>query len=444
MRNELTIPTREELHGRRNVPIDAAVELGMDLVDPQFGPIIGFTERSPEVEVVREIFQYVSYIQDTTVFSPHGLAEPNNTGGLAIDRNKARIAAIGEAIERYCLSLSDPEDFLSTNYANLDSKALDPVDMSAFSHRQLQKWDLTPESIRSADYHWTKTREMVTGEATLIPGQLVYVPFSSPTTIRSPTTIGTAAGVDYESACYRSLCELIERECFMIGYMNKISFPKIDLLSINDDKITTLKRELEHRGTDIHVFDISLDHPFYTCLTIAVSEDQGPKVHLGLDTDIDMTIAIRGALSEALQMSIGNNSVNRLDDEQEKIRTLDQRAAFWARPSRINDLDFWIDTEAKVGIQETVCARSEALDVIEAYLQDMGYRWYVADITTPDIYERGFRVISSVVPSFHPMHLVESFRYLGSDRLYSVPVEAGYRERKHREEELNLTPHPFL
>ncbi|WP_336339514.1 YcaO-like family protein [Haloarcula brevis] len=444
MRNELTAPSRERLHTKRDVPIDIAIELGKEFVDPRLGPIVGFTERTPNSIETGNVFQYVSKIQETAAFSPNGLEDPDNTGGSAINRDEARIAAIGEAVERYCLSLSDPDDFITSRYDGLDRRAMNPLAMNAFSERQLDGMSLTRDDIRMSEYHWTATREMVSGKMTLVPGQLIYLPFSSPTTVRSPMTTGAAAGMDYESACYRALCEIVERECFIIGYLNKLQFPKIDLSSVEDEGVAAFQKELENRGMDVHVLDISLDHPVHACLAIATDHDRRPGVCLGLDASVDMTTAIRDSLREAFQISTWDAYEQTFDSDTSTIQTLKQRAAYWAPPERVNELDFWLETDERTGLKQPICDRSDALATLETFLEDNGYSWYVADVTTPDIRTQGFKTVSTVIPEFHPLHLIESFKYLGTDRLYSVPVETGYLAEPRTESELNTMPHPFL
>lgn len=444
MRNELTAPTHETLHTNRDVPVDVAVDLGADLVNPQLGPILSCIKRTPGPSDTGNVYQYISRIQETAAFSPNGSSNPSNTGGSALESSEAKIAAIGEAIERYCLSLSDPDDFITRRYDNLNRSAISPLDINAFSDRQLKEKNISHKEIRSAEYHWTATREMISGEKVLVPGQLVYLPFSSPLVVRSPITTGAATGMDYESACYRALCEIIERECFIIGYLNKISFPRIDLSSVEDSGIKTYQAELENRGMDVYVFDISLDHPFHSCLAIAVNQNRRPMVSLGLDADVDMTKAVRDALREALQINSWDESDEIRGDEPTTIKTIEERAAFWASSGRVADLDFWLETDSTTEIGAPVCPRSEALNVAESYLDKHDYCWYVADVTTPEVKERGFKTVSTVIPAFHPMHLIESYKYLGSDRLYSVPIEVGYLQEQRAETELNTLPHPFL
>ena len=444
MRDELTAPSLEMLHERRDVPVDIAIELGMELVNSGTGPIVGFTERAQQPGETGDVHQYISYIQKTAAFSPNGLANPDNTGGSSTNPQNAKIAALGEAIERYCLSLSDPDDFLTTTYGELNQPALDPLEMNAFSDRQLKDRDLTDEQIRTSEYHWTMAREMTTGEAVLVPGQLIYLPFSSPTVIRSPSTTGAATGIDFESACYRALCEIIERECFIIGYLNKLSFPRIDLSTVDDQDVTAFRTELRHRNKEVHVLDITLDHPFHACLAIAVDRDSQPALSLGLDADVDMKVAIRGALREALQISTWDAFEEPFNGDPGEIETLEERAAFWAPQDCIDNLDFWLNTDVITECPVPICDRSEALDVARSYLDENEYHWYVVDVTTPDIRRQGFKTVGTVVPAFHPMHLIEWFKYLGSKRLYDIPVETGYLTEPHAESELNSIPHPFL
>lgn len=443
MRAELTSPARERLHRCRSVPVDVAIALGEKMVNPRTGPVVGVSEVDPDPEDSGRIYQFVSQIQQTNRFCPHGLADPDTTGGTATDRATAKIAAIGEAIERYCLSLSDPTDFRTASYERLDTPALNPLEMNLFSERQRREYSLSKERTRSAEYDWTMTTQLTDGTQTLIPGQLVYLPFQQSPMVREPTTTGAAAGMDYESAIYRALCEVVERECFIIGYLNRLPFPKVDL-STAGEAAQSFATELKASGQEVHVFDISLDHPFESCLAVAVDEERLPAVSLGLNCSVSMNEAVRGALREALQISSWDVGYDEPAVPPEEISTLPERARYWGDHHRIDELSFWLETEKQVPVRDTELDRDDALTSFESFLRENGYEAYVADVTTADVEECGFKVVKVVVPQFHPMHLVERYRYLGSERLYEVPVACGFLESPREESSLTSVPHPFL
>lgn len=66
------------------------------------------------------------------------------------------------------------------------------------------------------------------------------------------------------------------------------------------------------------------------------------------------------------------------------------------------------------------------------------------DVTRPEIKKRGFIVVKVIIPQLQPLYLYENFRYLGGERLYTVPEILGYRGAAKKETDLNSKPHPFL
>lgn len=446
MRDELSAPSLSTLRTRRDVPSEIVVDLAERLVDSDVGPIVAY-KRDESGEPGTDLLErYATVIQKTAVFSDTGYWEPDTTGGSGRTEVQAQAAALGEAIERYCHSLCDLNEFRTAPYADLNTPAVHPMKVNKFSDEQLNERGLSSATISHSEYHWTATRALVSGEPVLVPGQLVYLPFDPPLTIRSPMTTGAAAGIDYETTLYRAICEVVERECFIIGYLNELPYPHVDLSSTDDEDVRMIHRALEALGKEVYVLDISLDHPFSTCLAIAVDRNDKPALSLGMECDADMLAAVRGALKEAYQISAWDPTVERPAATPQEIQTIPQRAHYWAGHDRISDLDFWLSASQRVPIEinEKQKDVSGALDRFIDYLDQTGHECYVADLTTPDIASQSFCVLKAIIPDFHPMHLIERFKYLGGDRLYRAPVQAGYLDAPKKPADLNEIPHPFL
>lgn len=154
--------------------------------------------------------------------------------------------------------------------------------------------------------------------------------------------------------------------------------------------------------------------------------------------------AVRGALREAIQISSWDVGYDDPPVPSEEIATLPERARYWGDHDRVNELSFWLQTQEQVQVRESKLDRDDALDAFNSFLRANGYEAYVADVTTADVADYGFRVVKTVVPQLHPMHLIERFRCLGGERLYEVPVSCGFRESPREESELTSVPHPFL
>jgi ribosomal protein S12 methylthiotransferase accessory factor len=452
MRDELTAPSLSALLSGEALPDRIAVQLGEQFVDSRLGPILSLNSPEPVAGESGRYHRFVTRLQRTSLFSDTGYPEIETFSGMGATEQTAKLRAIGEAIERYCLSLAQYNDYLTGRTTELDRPVLDPQEMIAFSDAQLRSKPFDRTDIRDAVYHWTATTQLTNGEKIFVPGQLVRLPFDVDLTVRQPVSHGAAAGTDFTSALYRGLCELVERECFAITYLNELSAPQIDLASVPSEQCRKLATELTHMGWQLTALNLSLDHPFETCLVIGIS-DRGdtPLLSLGLDAADGMLHAIEGALQEVFQFAIlqpSDPTSELLEYPESAVRTLEDRKAFWNREEMIDALDFWLESTATHDMVSSDSSPtldpSESIEQFQAFLREQGLEAYVSDATTADIRKRGFRVVSISIPKFHPLHLDEQFRYLGTERLYEVPVHTEYLECPQTEDDLNDVPHPFL
>ncbi|WP_251331455.1 YcaO-like family protein [Haloplanus pelagicus] len=443
MRNELDTPDVGTLLEGNDISLETTISLGKELIDSKVGPIVHFSQP----EITRQsipVYQYQTLIQNTSRISSTGLSDPPNTAGTSLVKSQAMVTAIGEAIERYCLSMTDLSDFEFGAYSDFSEIAVPPAAFNMFSESQLSQRGLSERILNEEEYHWTATREITSGDQRLVPGQLIYLPFNHNTVFRSPISTGAAAGTGYLGACYRAICEIIERECLMITYLNKLSVPHIDKSTIPDEA-KTYHDILKSRGRTVYLLNISLDQPVPTCLAIAVDSGSKPALSLGLGCEWNMGDAIQDALREALQIS--DWEVEDLDESPtpSDIDSVEERARFWASDERISDIRFWLTPTDKISVEDCREVRDKKpLETILRYLNKRDYECYIADVTTSDVAQYGFKTVRAIIPEMHPMHLREKFRYLGGNRLYEVPVEVGLLNMKNTEKELNQVPQPFL
>lgn len=452
MRDELTTPSLSTLRSGKPISNRIAVQLGERLVDSRLGPILSLSSPEATAGESGNYHRYVTRLQRTAIISDTGYPEIEVFSGTGVDEQTAKLRAIGEAIERYCLSLTRYDDCLTGRAAELDRPMLDPERMLAFSNTQLASKPFDRADIRNSVYHWTATTQLTDGETVFVPGQLVRLPFGDNLTVRQPTSHGAAAGTDVTSALYRGLCELVERECFAIAYLNELSVPRIDLESVPSERCRKLVTELSRMGWQLTALDLSLDHPFETCLVIGISSgDETPMLNLGLNAADGMLRAINGALHEVFQFAIqqpDSPQTELLEDPESNVRTLNDRKSLWNREEMIDTLDFWLESSTMCDIERadsfSVPEPIESIERFRTFLDERGLEAYVSDATTTDIRNLGFRVVSVSIPKFHPLHLDERFRYLGTERLYEVPIHTGNLESRRTEDDLNDVPHPFV
>jgi len=445
MRDELATPSKDELVADKTLPIEIALQLAEDLVDEHVGPIAEYDAGHEFYHEYSDVYQYVTRVQNTEVFSDTGRSDPQNTTGSSLDKREAQLKALAEAIERYCFTLTDLEDFTHGKAADVSIEAADPLSFNKFSDRQLEARGLTREQIREVEYYWTAATELVSGKRTLIPAQTVYLPFSESPQIRNPTSNGSAAHTSPRRALLGGISEVIERESFIIHFLNELPAPVLDPLSVDDNQLAVYHAVCQQKGLNVTLFDLTLDQPLYTCLAVGYAERKDRMIDLGLGSAATQLEAARDAMRELLQISKWETTESDAVREPDDISSLIERAHYWTGRDPTNDLSFWLNPDREPQpILSDKKRPDDTLNTVMRWLSDNNFQCFVADATTDDIAKQGFTAVKAVIPALHPLYLTRDFRYLGGDRLYTVPVEVGLLDAPNDETTLNDTPHPFL
>lgn len=412
--------------------------------------------------IIKEIFKVLSYNDEPKVYSYSICCkEKYNSGenedaitsasGISFDKRKALMRVLGETIERYSLGGNKNEKFAYNSFdelKKLNKLALNPEALIAFSDRKHIVVNLNEKNL-----HWVKGKSLVSNNEILVPAQLVYVPYlhqNSEPLIRFPISTGAAAGETFKDASYRGICEIIERDAFMIAYLNKIPSPKIDLSSINDKKIRHIRNVLKRYKLEPIILDLTNDLRIPVFASIILDKTGlGPAVSVGLKAGFDIKETIIGAIEESLMMRSWIRDKFIYTDLKyrrgKEIITIEDRAHFWFPVSSIRYLDFWLKNKnfKKIRVENLRYSDNKLEKAIEL-LKERNMEAIYVDITDKDIEKYDFKVVKVIVSKLCPLYLDERYPYLGIERLYNVPVEMKIFKKQKTESQLNEIPHPFL
>jgi ribosomal protein S12 methylthiotransferase accessory factor len=417
------------------------------IADPEAGIITGIRRVPvPPGEPAIE-----SYVVDREDFAPltDGEAMAHNEGGCGFDREDALVATYGEAIERYCGCVYRADAFRTASYAELDEPAIDPTTVVNFSPQQRAAMDGVDSLCGVVDeLSWIAGEHLVTGAKTSIPAQLVYLsyPTSTEPCIRNPISTGLAAGSSQAMAIRNAVCEIVERDAFMIWYLTETELPVIDPETA-PPRIRRLVDRVTANGLELILLDATTDLGVPVVIAVVVDRDHRPAVTVAAASGPEATAVLESALEEVIQTRLWG--VRQLDLTEhsaeaplEEITSYAERGLFWSTHDHIADLDFWIESSRETTADEFAADELTGNGVIDR-LAAAGYDCYGVDVTTRDIAGLGFTVQRVIAPRLQPLYLLERLRYLGGDRLFEVPVEMGYRETPPTEATLNTVPHPF-
>lgn len=405
------------------------------------------------------MFKYYASLTHTSRFAP--VESSRKTGSGAITWQRARVAAAGEALERYCLGLWHTDNLIQASYSEVCEHAIVPESLILFSDRQYA----TPGFTFSRFSHdspicWVRGYSLVTKKPKLVPASCVYMPYrprKGETCIQGSITTGAAAGCSLEEAILSGILEVIERDAFAIVWLNKLSVPRVDLGNVKSpslqqfiDRIysSNLKLTLNYITTDIGI-------PVFLGLLEDESGNQ-PFTAAGAAAHLDPEVAVLKTVEETVltrnlakvlvqkEMISGSFSIETFED----LVDFNDHVLLHAWDESLREArGFLLNSSRSLALEEIPNLSSK--DVLENIavclkaLSDKDTDVIVVDITTPDVEEAGFKVVKVVIPGLQPLNGNFNYRRLGGRRLYETPKTLGYTEKATQENDLNPYPHPF-
>lgn len=400
---------------------------------------------------------------DISFYSDGGGSFSKLSGGADLNEEKALMKALGEGLERLCLCAYREKNLVLAHYHKILKKALNPFSFAGLSESQRQANERLKIDEKSI-FRWVRGFSLFDKKKALIPAQLVHIGYKyypNEPIIQEQISTGAAAADSFEGALYGGICEAVERDAFMITYLNKLSPPLIKLASVNGEEFQGLLAMFKRCNLELYVIDMTTDIALPSMMAVIIDRTGlGPVLHVGAKTSLNAAEAIKGAVFEVLRGRLGfrkmtplsKNSMKRqeeLNRDPSQIVTFSDRFLFWDSLDKISKIEFLFRGSAKEVSQleqnkYQEVSPAEKLQIAVKLLQEKGVNVYGVDITMPQIKEEGIFVAKVVSPQLHPLYLTEKMRHLWSERVFRVPVSLGYRQKPLQESELNHLPHPFL
>jgi ribosomal protein S12 methylthiotransferase accessory factor len=377
------------------------------------------------------------------------------SAGKGVTEEEAIGGAIGEAIERYCGHHPDLAAIRKARWGELNCEAVSPPECVLYSEMQYAREDFAyPRWTEQTETSWLPARQLPSGREVLLPASFIYLNYSGKDGEEAfcpATSNGLAAGPDLEAAVLAGLSELVERDGFIVHWMNRLPAPEIDF----DGGVAGAVRSHYRRfNVDTRVFNVSTDIPMYSMMAVSLSMDaHGPAALVGLGCHLDPRTALTKALFEICQVRPGETRkfleeppAERLKAYQD-VKTLHDHSAFLTIPERLNEMGFLLENGRRQRLEDLPNRASGSvavdLEFVVTALSHAGCRVAYADITTPDVRPIGIRVVRTIATGLQPIHFGYGEERLGGRRLFELPRTLGYVSQVRNERDLNPCPHPL-
>ena len=381
-------------------------------------------------------------------------AEERATAGKGESEEEAITGALGEAVERYCAAHYDPANTRMATHTSLGADSISLDDFVLYSDAQYSRPGF-PFKRYSPDLpiRWTAARTLLDNEPVLVPALLVSVnPAALAEGYCGMNSSGLAAGQDLDAATLSGLCESVERDAFLLTWMNRLPVPEV--LCEDLPIIAQMARHYSRYGIELRIFDITSDLEIPAMMGVAIDRTgAGPAAVVGLGCHLDPMEAARKAAFEVCQVHMieaarhGIAGVTDASRGYEQVRTLLDHSGYFTLRERLMEFDFLLNSGRSVRLRSlpnrSRHTAEQNLEYCAQRLATAGCRAAVVDLTTPEFAEFSIRAVRVLVTGLQPIHFGHGLERLGGARLYEVAHRMGYADRIRTSDDLNPCPHPL-
>jgi len=391
------------------------------------------------------------------------------SGRNMLDKQKAVQAAVGEGVERWSLSNYHPSsrECIESSFKNLRHKKLDIFSIAGFSDT-LRKKDHSEFNLyfdETTPFRWVKAHSLTDDEIIYVPLQLVSFrrcyemskkhggKHPDPEPLLAPmTSNGAAAGKTLEEAVLHGLLEVVERDAFIIHWLNTITPERIDINTIPDERVQALATIAERYNLEAYLIYLRTDVPVHTVMCMLLDKTGiGPAVYIDAKSGFQLSELVCAILSSALASRQGGRKFMDLNmplfhfKNHTSIKHK-ERLLYWYQKERIQNVLFWTRGDAKnytdfPNYAASMKSTAEQIAALLAFFKKQKYAVFYKEILRESIKKKlnGMTAVMVKAPQLQPLHLDESLPAFAGARIREVPRKMGIMPRAHP----NTFPHPF-
>ncbi len=365
---------------------------------------------------------------------------------------------VGELLERRLLRRYRRRNLLHATSESMSAsgRGLDTAKLPGFAAFQHAAVPLGARDER-APLLWERGFALQTGKRFYLPAQLVYWSYAQgkdgERVLGDSTTSGCAGHFTRDGAFLSALLELVERDGFLIYWLNGLAPRVIDMERSPDPALRRYLAYLARYRLTSHFLDTTTDIGIPSICCVVTDELDASRVGVGNAAGFDLAHMAIHAAEEALAAHRAESvTAAELPHDYRPFLdtsiTLARRRALWRSAQMRPKLDFFLRgarispegfMEPALRVPSSTSAKlSHIIDTLAR--RGEGYEAYGYEVRDPVLERLGYHVVRALVPALMPLYLREHLATLDAKRLFEVPRKLGFEPAKV----LNPVPHPFL
>lgn len=380
-------------------------------------------------------------------------------GGSSERFEGALAAAIGEAVERYCMLFYDHDSMVLARYREVAGLAVHPDEIRLHSREQTG----SNGTARHLDYfdedtliRWVWGHHLASGTPVLVPASLVFVGYrgrAGEAWVGDNASTGLASAATFEEAVLGGIYECVERDAFTLSWLRRRLRQRI---SVDDPALQAFLAKSFHAGypgVDYRLYEATLDLRIPTLVAVLRRPAEfGPVLCIGAAARLDPRAAAWKATLEAGQEFSYLRSLHLQEPDWQpavdysNVDTFEKHVLLYLRRPELATPALAFCDEAGESPLSSLPGHSTGgvlgdLEACLAALSEVGSEAIAVDVTTPDIRSLGLVAVRVLTTRLMPLHYDHRRPYLGVQRLREAA--GGNGPRGQAAAELNPYPHPF-
>lgn len=363
--------------------------------------------------------------------------------GRSVDPEITLLKALSEA-EEWSACGRIPNNLLIATYNDL-SNAIDPREIVRFHQKQYRRAQFVLEPFNpKAMYYWNKGEDILSGRNVYILADCIYFPFH-PNTPRYcfSNSSGTATHTDRGQAIKIATMELIERESFMISYLNRLEMPTVETCDLPDN-IQKRLRALNRVGFKVAIKDMTMD--LAPVAFVFAQNHRLPLTTCAGCCDFDFSNAIDHALME-VESAVYCRLIGKPSKalSQKEVRFTDEHGNLYEQSRYYRQADFLgYNTSRSISLEITGKSGLKSWHKLIERLDEDSRRLIVVDLlASRNAAMLGMRTVKVFIPGIVPISFGYGVEPLGMKRIYDLPVKLGLLNRPKSYRQLEKFPHPY-